>query len=87
MAEVLVTAKIMPKDVNVDIDQLLEKVKNVKGARFNSAEKAPIAFGLVAIVAKFVVADAEGAADSVEKELRSLPEVGEVEITEVHRLL
>jgi elongation factor 1-beta len=87
MAEVLVTAKIMPKSVEVNIDELLEKVKGIKEARFNSAEKEPIAFGLVAIVAKFVVADAEGAADNIEKALRSIPEVGEVEITEVHRLL
>ena len=87
MAEVLVTAKIMPKDAEVDVDRLLEKVRGIKEARLNSAEKEPIAFGLVAVVAKFVVADSEGAADGVERALRSIPEVGEVEITEVHRLL
>ncbi|WP_456473859.1 elongation factor 1-beta [Candidatus Pyrohabitans sp.] len=87
MAEVLVTAKIMPKTVEINTDELLEKVKGIKVAKFNSAEKEPIAFGLVAVIAKFVVADAEGATDKIEKELRSIPEVGEVEITEVHRLL
>lgn len=87
MAEVLVTAKIMPKTAEVNVDDILEKVRSISGARFNSAEKEPIAFGLVAIVAKFVVGDEEGAAEKLEQALRSIPEVGEVEITEVHRLL
>ncbi|NOZ59634.1 MAG: elongation factor 1-beta [Euryarchaeota archaeon] len=87
MAEVLVTAKIMPKTAEVNVDDILEKVRDVSGARFNSAEKEPIAFGLVAIVAKYVVADEEGAAEKLEQALRGIPEVGEVEITEVHRLL
>ncbi len=87
MAEVLVTFKIMPRTAEVSADRLLEKVKGVKEARLNSAQKEPIAFGLVAIVAKFVVADEARATEKLEEALRSIPEVGEVEITEVHRLL
>lgn len=87
MAEVLITFKVMPAEVNVDLEAIIDGVKGVKAAKLNSLEKVPIAFGLVSLNASFVAEDEEGSVDRIEKELKKIPGVGSVEAVEVTRLL
>ncbi len=86
MAEVLVRVKLFPESAETDLGELVERLGST-GFRLNAAKEEPIAFGLKALVAEFVVQDAEGEAERLEEKLRQLSGVGELEVMEVHRLL
>lgn len=85
MAEVIVGLKVMPKTVDVDLDKLEEKIKSAIAP--DKMEREPIAFGLVAIHVVKLVPDAGGQVDEIETKLKSIEEVGEVEVTGVSRSL
>ncbi len=87
MAQVMVTVKIMPESPDVDMDSLSERVSNIESGRLNKVEREPIAFGLVALLAAYVVEDSEGTADNLENAIRELDDVQSTEIIEVTRLL
>lgn len=87
MAEVLVTVKIMPEGADVDMDALSDSIGKINGGRLNSVQKEPIAFGLVALIASYVLEDKEGGTDNLENALKEIGDVGNVEVTEVSRLL
>ena len=87
MAEVLVTIKIMPREADTDMDALAGRIGEVDGGRLNSVEKEPIAFGLVALVASYVVEDAEGGTENLEEALKKIDDIGNIEVTGVTRLL
>jgi len=79
MAEVIVGFKVMPKDLEVNLDELERKIREiVKPERLN---RQPIAFGLVAIQIVKLIPDEGGELEKVENQLKSMEEVGEVEIT------
>ncbi len=87
MAEVLVTIKIMPEGEDVDMDALAGRIGKINGGRLNDVQKEPIAFGLVALIASYVLEDKEGGTDNLENALKEIDDVGNVEVTEVSRLL
>lgn len=87
MAEILETLRVMPENVDVDIEALAEDLKNVKSGRFNSMEKEPIGFGIVAIKASYVVPEKDGATDALVEEVKRIKGVGEVEVIASNRLL
>jgi elongation factor 1-beta len=87
MAEVLVTIKIMPASPDVDMDALSSRIGEVDGGRLNNVEREPIAFGLVALNASYVVEDTRGGTDNLENALREIDEVNSAEVVEVTRLL
>lgn len=87
MAEVMVTVKIMPGSPEVDLDALTTSIGEVGGGRLNNVEREPIAFGLVALMASYVVEDSEGTADNLENAIREIGDVNSAEIVEVTRLL
>ncbi|MHA1743103.1 MAG: elongation factor 1-beta, partial [Candidatus Heimdallarchaeota archaeon] len=63
--------------------KLEEKIKSAINPE--KIEREPIAFGLVALhVAKFVP-DAGGEVEKIEKKLKEIEEVGEVEVTGISR--
>jgi elongation factor 1-beta len=85
MAEVIVGLKVLPKTIEVDLDKL---EKEIKRAIFpERMEREPIAFGLVAILVTKIVPDEAGQVDELERKLKSIEEVGEVEITGISRSL
>jgi translation elongation factor aEF-1 beta len=85
MAEVLVALRVMPKSVDVDLNILEKKIK--ESVLPDRIEKTPIAFGIVAFnVMKFVPDDAK-ALEDIESKLKTIDEVGEVEVIEVMRSL
>ena len=85
MVEVILGLKVLPKEVTVDLDQLEENIKSkINPERI---QRQPVAFGLVAILITKVVEDAEGEVDRVEKLLKSIENIGEVEVTGLTRSL
>ena len=85
MSEVMVTFKIMPADSDTDIGKIEEQVKSKVNVK--KTEKEPIAFGLVALKVTVFIMDAEGAVDKAEEDIRSIDGVGEIEVTEMTRLM
>lgn len=85
MGEVIATIKVMPKDVKVDLTQLEIKIKSA--IQPDGMKREPIAFGLVALIITKMIPDAGGELDKIEKKLRDVEGVGEVDITDLTRSL
>ena len=85
MAEVIVTLKIMPESVEIDLDELEKKIK--EKIKPEKIEREPIAFGLVALKLVKIVPDASGEMDKLEKELKEIDGVKEVEVIGITRSL
>jgi elongation factor 1-beta len=82
MAKVLVTLRIMPEDVSIDIQNLKKEILSKIQA---SIQEVPIAFGLNALNVSVLVEDKEGEVERVEKILKEIKGVGEIEVIEVAR--
>jgi len=83
MGEVIVSFRVMPKDVSVNLDELEKKIKEaIRPERIN---RQPVAFGIVAFYVVKVVLDAGGVLQEAEDKLRAIEEVGEVEVTGITR--
>ncbi len=85
MAEVLVTLRLMPEGIEVDLKKLETELR--ERIKVHSVVREPIAFGLEALRIAAVIPDAEGGTDPLEKKLMSIPGVGNVEVTGLTRLL
>lgn len=85
MADVIVGFKVMPATIEENLDKIEKEIKEKVKPQKMSRED--IAFGLVAIHVVKLVEDAEGTLDAVEKQLRAIKGVGEVEVTGISRSL
>jgi len=85
VAEVAVTLRLMPESDEVDLEKLEAMVRAC--IKVHSISREPIAFGLEALQVVAVVKDAAGGTEPLEKELSSLPGVGNVQVTGLTRLL
>jgi elongation factor 1-beta len=83
MAEVIVGLKVLPKTIDVDLDKLEEEIKRAISPE--RMEREPIAFGLVAILVTKLVPDEAGQVDELERKLKTIEDVGEVEVTGISR--
>ncbi|MEM5815010.1 MAG: elongation factor 1-beta [Candidatus Aenigmatarchaeota archaeon] len=85
MTNVILTLRIFPSDVNIDLNilkkKILEKVGNIV------IREEPIGFGLTALIINVLVEDKEGETEKIENLLRNIEGVGELEIIEVSRTL
>ena len=88
MARVVMTMKIMPDGVEIDLDNLLEKIKsNVpEGTDVGAVEIQPVAFGLKAIRMNFVRDESLGGTDDIEAAISALEGVAQVEVEMVSRM-
>ncbi len=87
MAKVIAQIKIFPTETTVDLVELRKKVEaglpaGTSVARF---DEEPIAFGLVALVARIAMPEQEGQMDKVEEALKSVENVGEIQVVNVWR--
>ena len=80
---VVVTFKIMPEGVEVDMASLEKEIK--KKINPSKSEIIPIAFGLKSLVIVKVVPEKDGELERVEEQIKSIPGVREVEVTNVAR--
>ncbi len=85
MAEVIVGFKVMPKEVTIDLDKLENDVKLAINPE--RIERQPIAFGLVALIVTKFIPDAAGELEKTENKIRSIENVGEVEVIGMTRSL
>ncbi|MEM1586073.1 MAG: elongation factor 1-beta [Candidatus Bathyarchaeia archaeon] len=89
MARVVVSLKVFPSDISVNLDALKEKIKNAlpSYASVYKFEEEPIAFGLVALIAHIVLPeDLSGGLDEVEKRIREIMDVSDIQTVMVRRI-
>jgi elongation factor 1-beta len=80
---VMVTFKIMPEGVETDIESLQEEIEEqIKPSKL---KVIPIAFGLKSLLVVKVIPEKDGEMERVEKQIRSISGVKEVEVTNVAR--
>lgn len=85
MAEVLVSLRVMPKSVEVDLDKLEQRIK--ESISPDRIERNPIAFGIIAFSIIKIIPDDAKELEVLESKLKSIEEVGEVEVTQITRSL
>jgi elongation factor 1-beta len=85
MAEVIVGLKVMPSSVDIDLDKLEKKI--IEKIAPDKIARQPIAFGLVAFLVTKFIPDKEGELEKLENSIKSIENVGEVEVTGLTRSL
>ncbi len=89
MARVAVIAKVYPESTEIDLSELLSKIKSKlpEGFEVIDSREVPIAFGLKALqLAVAIPEETEGGTEELESLLRSVEGVQEVEIESVTRI-
>ncbi len=83
----IVRVKIMPKEAEIKPQQILDDLKKIHpSVEIRNFREEPIAFGLVALIADFLINDEAGQMDKLEEEIRSSDLVGEFETLGASRL-
>jgi elongation factor 1-beta len=89
MADVIITFKIMPEDLDVDLKRVEKEVGDLlsKYAKVGKIEVEEVAFGLKCI--KFIVIydESKGDTEFLEDNLRNVDGVNSVEVTDVRRAI
>ena len=83
MGKVLVTFKVMPEGLESNLDEMALKLKSIGIGRFNSLEKVPIAFGLIALKPSYLVDDVGGVTEGLEEKIMGIVGVKTVEVVDV----
>jgi len=90
MGRVLVLIRIFPKDIDINLESLAEKIKESLGKEYSIIQykEEPIAFGLKALKILIAMPELkEGGTYELEQTIQNLDEVSEVEILQVTRAL
>ena len=89
MAKVLISYKILPSEVTVDLNLLKEKIKKElpEYASIRKFAEEPIAYGLVALIVYITIPEEKpGGLDELEKSLQNIEEISQIETLMVHRV-
>ncbi len=78
----------MPDNVEVDLDKLLELIKNVipEGTDLGATETQPVAFGLKALRMNLSRDESMGGTDDIEAAITAVEGVSQVEVERVSRM-
>jgi len=90
MAEVVVTVRLMPESPEQDLKILEDKAKIAIenfGGEVGKVDIVPVGFGLNSLNLIFVMDEAIGSTDELEKELAGIIGVESVEVTDVRRAI
>lgn len=89
MARVVVSLKLMPESVDVDLSQIRteaeKKIIEFAGETEFKIEEQPIAFGLKALIILFIMDESKGSTEELEDSLAEIKGVQSVEVTDVRR--
>ena len=88
MGKVAAKIKIMPKNPDVDLDTLEERLQQAlpDGANIKGFERENVAFGLVALLPTVIVPDDAGGTEAVEERFAEVEGVESVEVGNVGRI-
>jgi elongation factor 1-beta len=86
-SKVVVTFNIMPESVEIDLNALSEKIKDIlsKHGEVGKVELKPVAFGLKAIEIMAIMDESKGSTEPIENEISEIEGVNSVEVTDVRR--
>ena len=90
MAQVVITLKIMPSNVDIDLSKLEEQAKEMIsefGGEVGKKEEEPVAFGLKALKLIFVMDESIGSTESLEEQISKVEGVQSVEVSDVRRAI
>lgn len=89
MGNVILTMKIMPEGVEVDMEEFALSVKAAAGqhSTYLKHEIQPIAFGLNALILYVQIPDAEGGSEKLETAISEVEYVRSIEVTNMTRSL
>jgi elongation factor 1-beta len=91
MAKAVVTVKIMPDQVEADLEAIereaLEHIASFTGNDETKTEIEPVAFGLKAIKITFVMDESQGGPDELEKKIQAMQGVMSCETVDVRRAI
>ena len=88
MGNVIMKIRVMPSDVDVDLERILEEIKNIQieGLELRDHTIQPIAFGLKALVLVAVMPDTGGIGDRYVEEISKIEGVESVEVEDMELL-
>ncbi|KYH42467.1 MAG: elongation factor 1-beta [Candidatus Bathyarchaeota archaeon B63] len=89
MAKVLISLKIFPSGIDVDLDRLKKEIEEglPSFASIYKFEEEPIAFGLVAIIAHILLPeDRAGGTDEVEEALKRIDGISNLQALTIRRV-
>jgi len=89
LARVMVSLKIFPSDIVADMNGLKETIKeSLEGkATIYKFDEEPVAFGLIALIVHILIPEeASGTMDEVERRLKSIDGISEVEVLVSRRI-
>ena len=91
MASVVVSLRIMPSDISIDLSKIESEVKHEIVKFCNSKEFKttiqPIAFGLKALNIIFVMDESKGSTEALENKISQIEGIESVEVTDVRRAI
>lgn len=89
MAKLAVLIKVLPVGLEVNLDDLVERIKKILPSKYEVKDykKEPIAFGLHALILSIIMPeDVKGGTEELEKTISSIEGVSEVSVEYVSRV-